>query len=160
MQVIPAFQVVIVGADAGVGAREQRRFRPAGQLQAESPNNVAGNLLLDREDVLHGPVEGFRPEIDAGCDIDQLRAHAQTRAGDAHTSRKHVGHLQLPAHLLHVLLDTAQPRRGVPGDYAHSPEPGERVDQLLGQAVAEVVVLRAGAEVGKRKHCNRMDIWA
>ena len=92
---------------------------------------------------------------DAG--IDELGAHAQAGAGDAHAAGQHRAHLQLVADGAHVLLPVAQLRGGVPRHHAHARHLGECVDQLFGEAVAEVLVLRLAAEIGEGQHRHRDD---
>src|SRR5260370_1086806 len=57
---IAAFEIPVVGADGGAAADRHGSLGPA-QLQPQGPHDGAGDFFLDREYVLHPPVERFRP---------------------------------------------------------------------------------------------------
>ena len=79
--------------------------------------------------------------------IDKLRRHTDAGSRLANTALKHVTDAQFPADLLHVhgsaLVDEARVAR----DHEEPAQPGQRRDNVLGHAIAEVLLLRIAAHV-------------
>src|SRR5664279_126081 len=69
-------QVEVVGRRV-TGRRGTRRRGLAEKPDAECARYRACDLVLNREDVVEGPVEALRPELVPARDVDELRGHAQ-----------------------------------------------------------------------------------
>jgi hypothetical protein len=115
-----------------------------------------GDLGLDREGVDHLAVVGLGPEMEAVPDADQLGGHPQVLALPPHAAFHHVGHAQPPADLAQVFILVLEiERRRAPGDLQVG-DLGKAVDDLLGQAVGEILGLFEGAVVLERQHGHRL----
>jgi hypothetical protein len=85
-----------------------------------------------------------------GAGVDELHGDPEVRAHAAHAAFDHARHAQPladPAHVLGAALELeARSARG----HAQALHRGERVDQLFGQAVAEVFLPLVRVEVQER----------
>ncbi len=121
------------------------------QLQANLPADVSRKLLLQRENAAQRPLVAAGPEMRLVAPIDQLRvdAHAITLAAD--TAFHNVVDVQL-------FGDFPDRRRAVRRPVLHDGGPGDDperfraestdlADHLLGQALGEVRLRRAAAQV-------------
>src|SRR5262249_41394337 len=110
-----------------------------------------GDLVLDGEDVRQLAVVRLRPEVVAVGDVDQLGADPQPVAGLADAALQDGADAELFADLADVLVAALEGEGGGAGGDVQPLDPGQGADQLLGQAVAEVLVLGVGAEVAERQ---------
>ena len=152
---MPAHQVRLVRLHV-LGVRADERLgRIVQQFHPELVDHAARDLVLHGEDVVELAVVPFRPELVAAGGVDELCGDTEARAGGAHAALEHGGDTELAtdfADVTRVPLELeGQSARGNP----HALERGERGDQLLGHALAEVVLVLARAEVAERQHGNR-----
>ena len=130
--------------------------RSAGnEHRPERLHDRARQLVLDREDALQLPVVALRPEVIAALAVDQLRSNAQGIPFATHAALQDGGDAELLADLPYteVLALVGKGRR--PRDDANAVDVRQRVDQLLGHAVGEVLVVAPAAQVGKGEHGDR-----
>ncbi len=141
----------------GVARRELDHCLPGGvrQLHLERLDDGVGDLFLDREHVLGQPVVLRRPDVVAAGDVDQLRRDAQPVAGLAHAPLEHRGHAELPPDEQPVLDPSRRrERRGARSDT--QPLDMRQVrDDLLGDALTEVLLIVVGAHVDERQDRDR-----
>ncbi len=124
------------------------------QAEVELLHDRGGDLVLDLEHVDELAVEALAPDVRIVGDVDELRRDPQPLARLADAALEHGAYPQRLAHPAQVLLATEAERRGT-RDHPQIREPGQRVDDLFGQPVAEVVVLAVGAHVDERQHRDR-----
>jgi hypothetical protein len=77
----PALQVVIVGLDMARGDFGEGAPLLGAEGDPQGPDDIAGDLLLDGEDVAELTVVGFRPEVVAAGGVDELDGDPQAVVG-------------------------------------------------------------------------------
>lgn len=112
----------------------------------------ARHFVLDHENVRHLPVVALRPEVCVARGVDQLRGDAHAISELAHAALEHVAGAQFPPDGLDVDRPPLVDESRIPGDHEQPRETRQVGDQVLGDAVAEVLLLRIVAEVGEGKH--------
>ena len=98
--------------------------------------------------------------------VDQLRRDPHTVAGLAHTAVEHGAYVQQASDFAAVHEPVLELERGGPSRDAQTAHVVQRVDDLLGGALAEIILVLGGAHVGESKHgdrcrfgrCNRRQI--
>src|SRR5215470_12103207 len=91
--------------------------------------------------------------------IDQLRRYAHTPAGLAHASFQHESDLQLTGHLPDADRLTFESEDGIAREHVERRDLGEVGYDILGDSVAEVLLLRIGAYVGEGQHSDRKLVY-
>ena len=114
-----------------------------------------GDLLLDGEDVVQLAVERAGPELEAGAAVHQPRRDPQPVLGLAHAPLEQRADAQPPRDLAAVDRRAAEAERGAARGDAQPGDAPERGDDLLGHAVAEVLLVARLAEVLERQHGER-----
>jgi hypothetical protein len=156
-----AAQVEVVGLHVPGRLDGQLGLLLRGQGDAQRLGNLARDLVLHLEDVLHLAVVPLRPQRKVGARVDELRVDPQAAAGPAQAAREHVGGRQLLADLGrgHRPVPIGQHRR--PREDLHPPDLREFRDDVLGDAVAEVLVLLHAAQVleihDRERRLGRLD---
>ncbi len=154
---VAALEIEVVGlevlrADAGPGLDPARL--PQGDL--ELAGDGGGDLVLDGEDVARVAVEALRPELISGPGVGQLRGDANAFSRPAHAALQHGSHVERRSDLLDVRFLALEREAGRARGHAQLRHPAQSAQDLLGDAVAEELVLRIGAEVGERQHGDRL----
>src|SRR5207302_4672889 len=85
----------------------------------------------------------------------ELREDAQAISVPAHAPFEHGRYVQLLADLANVQVFSLEGEGGGAGDHANSFDVGETVDDLLGHAVGEVLVVLVAAEVHEGQDGDR-----
>ena len=125
-----------------------------GQHAEERARCVLGDLFLEREDVAYLPVEFLGEDVVAGPHVDEVDADAQPLAVLAHAAAQHVLDAELLAEGAEIVV-RSEVEGGGARDDAQLMDARERVDQLLGQAIAEMSLIVGGTQVGERQHGDR-----
>ena len=152
---LAAAQVALVGLDA---AGRRRRGRPAldlGEHAAQRLGDGERDLLLHREDVGELAIVAPRPLLVAAHRIDQLEGDAQALAGLPHRALEDALDAEALADGAHVAGVTLELEGGGARGDAQAGEARQGVDQLLGHAFAEIVLVARRAHVGKGQHGDR-----
>jgi len=82
----------------------------------------------------------------------ELGGDAQAVAGPLHAAFQHGGDVELAAYGADIGVLSLELERGAACDHAQSTDFREGVDEVVGEAVAEVLVFFFGAEVHEGKH--------
>jgi hypothetical protein len=114
-----------------------------------------GDLVLDREHVLHGAVVTIRPQPVAVLDADQLGGDSQLLSRFANAALEHRRHAQLTSDLPDVQTGPSHLEGGSSGGDAQILNPRQPIDELLSDALAEVVLVLLRAHVDERQHGHR-----
>ena len=154
IQMKPSLQIEVIGLQILGRRLHQAAARIAGNTNRQRADDGARNLVLHGEDVREPPVVGFRPHVVAVGHTAELGGDAQTVAGSLHAVFQHGGHVELAAHAADIGVLPFELEGGPARDHAQSADLGEGVDQVVGQAVAEVLVFFIGTQVHKGKHGN------
>ena len=149
---------------AAPGGRRCRRRgsrsapRPRRGARARDPqrrHHRPRDLVLHREDVAGRPLVGLGPEIEPLAHAHQVDGDAEPVVGLAHAALEHGGDVEPAAGLAGVLAPALE-REGGGGRGDPEPRhPAERGGQLLGHAVAEILVGAVGAGVDQGEDGDR-----
>jgi hypothetical protein len=131
-------------------------FLPATQDASQRGRDTLGDLVLDGEDIFELAVVALRPALIAVLDVDQLHVDPEAIAGLAHAALENRGDTQAPSHGADVHSRPTELERRAAGGDAEPIDVGQRVDQLLGEAVTEIVLVAGRAQVGKRQDRDRL----
>jgi hypothetical protein len=147
-----AAQVMVVRLDVALGGLLDDRLVGGQQGPPQRLDHLRGDLVLDGEHVVQAAVVGVGPEVVAAARIDQLRRDPDLVALLAHAALEDVGHAEPLADGAQVLLLALEGEGGgAPGD-AEILDPGQHVEQLLGQALGEILVVRVHRHVDEGQH--------
>src|SRR5215472_12018358 len=117
------------------GTLDLRLLDPA----SEGGHDRAGDLVLDLEQLADVAIVAFGPDMIARRGIDQLRRDAQPLDRFADAALDHISDAELAAETLHVDILTAVLKGRVPGDYEELTEPRQLGDDVLGDAVYDIL---------------------
>ena len=147
-----AAQIEVVGGQ--IGGRSSGRTGALGGLQRgfDDPGNARRHFVLKLEDIVERAVEPVGPQMRTGRGIDQLsrNAHATPRLADG--ALKHIADAQFAPDLLHVGRLAFVRETRILGDDEEPANAAQRGDDLLNQAIGEILQLRIVAKVLKRQH--------
>jgi len=142
-----------MGLGAHGGRLDQRTVLHEPRLERQ--HDRARQLVLDRKDALELAIVALRPQVIPVRHADQLREDPELIALSAHAPFQDGGDVQLRADLPDVEVLALEEECGGAGDDANALDVGERVDDLLGHAVGEVLVLLVAAQVREGQHHDR-----
>ena len=129
----------------------ERRGR-SGKRHFQRGRDGLGDFVLHVEQVRHLAVIALRPEVIAVARVDELRGDAEARPGSPHAAFENGGDAQRVGDLANVLgLALEREGRRARG-HLQPRDLRQEIDDLLGQAVAEVLVVLVRAHVGERQH--------
>ncbi len=93
-----------------------------------------------------------------GGDLDELHGHAQTQVRLAYAAFEQCFDAELPADVADVCTRAAELKRRRPGRDTQAIDVCQRVDQLLCETLAQIVLIAAGAHVGEWKDRDGRDV--
>ncbi len=111
-----------------------------------------GYLVLHRKYVRQLAVETLRPQVGPISRGDQLRGHADAIARAPHAPFENIGHAQRLGDPADVGVLPLEGERGSARDYFQPGNLCQGVDDLLRQAVAEVLLLLVAAHIGEGQY--------
>ena len=150
--VVPAKPVV-----EQVGTR--RLLGPPGldadDLRAELVGDARDDLVLHAEQLGDRLVEPVGPDMRAGLRLDQLHVDPHALAAALDAALEHVAHVEVAPDLANVdwLAPIGEGR--VPGDDEGARDARQVGGQAIGDAVDEIFLLGAAAEIGEGEHDQR-----
>ena len=139
-------------------ARMRRFLTPLGHidLARELRGDRAGELILKIEQVLELQVEPVGPQRGLGGRVDGLDGDAKALVRPAQTAAENVAHGRGGCWTSWAGLAAQVEQEGrMPRDHHQVAEPREAGDDILGDALAEVVVAGIAGEVGQRQDRDR-----
>ena len=119
--------------------------------QAQRGDHGAGDLFLNGERVLHAAVELVRPKL-VPLAGDQPRADPQVVADFPHAALEQRGDAERARHLADVGGLALEVEGRAAGRDAQAGDGRQRVEDLLGDAVAHPVLVLGRAQVGEGEH--------
>ena len=125
------------------------------QVGLDSRGDIAGDVVLHGEDVAEPSVVALRPVMRSRDGVDQLGADAQPIAVAAHAAFEHVTDAELARNLAHIDCAVLVDEGGVAGDDEQPSDLGKTSDEVLREAVSEVVLVGVPAHVGEGQHRDR-----
>ena len=149
---IAAFQVQAVGLEV-LGVALGRGLVEVGKRgRAQRVHDGVGDLVLDREDVGEGAVVALGPEQAAVLGGAELRRNPQPVSGTAHRPLKHPGRPEQGTDGADVLRLAFEGKGRSARGHPQSFDLGQRVDQLVGDSIAQVFGVGVGAGVDEGQH--------
>ena len=125
------------------------------QLELERGDHRLRDLVLHREDVGELAVVGLRPEVVAVGGADELGCDADLVAGLAHASLEDRRDIQLGGDGPHVFVLALEREGGGSRGHVQAGHFCEQVEQLLGEAVGEIILVGIAAQVEQRQDGDR-----
>ena len=122
------------------------------KLRLDGGDDGLGDLVLHGEHVGEVAVVALGPEMAAGGDVVELRGDAHAVAALADAAFEHVAHAELVGDLLQVNGLALVDERGVARDHEEPAQLRQRGDDVLADAVGEILLLRIAAHVGEGQH--------
>ena len=132
---IAALQIEIVSGEILRRPSRTRRRPAIAELQFQLFDDAGRDLLLSADCVIERRVHRLRPDVAAAGSVDQLRRDAEPL-----TRRPHAAHDR----------ERAVGVGGVRRQNAKVRESGQVVDDFIPQALAEVLEIAPGGEIGER----------
>ncbi len=114
-----------------------------------------GDFVLDGENVGQVAIEALRPDVGAVAAGDQLGRDAYAWTGFAHAAFEQELDAEFLADVLHLHRATLVGERGVARDDGEARDLREISDDVLGDAVAEILLLRVAAHIGEWQDRDR-----
>ena len=152
---LPAAQIELIGVHVG-GRRPGDRLRLARQQpDPQRCDDAAGDLVLDGEHVGEHTVVALGPQIPARGRVGQLRRDPDPVPGPADAALEDVAGTQPGTHLPRVRARALEGEGGLAGSHEEPGDLGEIGDEVVGDAVAEVFLVRIAAHVHERQHRHR-----
>ena len=150
-----ALEVEVVCLDARGWGREQAdRSAATRSVTFSFSAMAAGDLVLNREDVSHFAIVPLGPEMVAVGDVDELCGDANPPAGAPHATLEHRGDVELLTDAAEIEVLALEGEGRCPRRHAQAGQLGQGVDDLLGDAIGEILVLGVAADVGEGQHGN------
>ena len=138
-----------------VGWKHWRVRRRADEGDAKGSRDGTRDVILNGKDIGHLPVVALGPEMTAVGRGDELCRHAEPTAGPANAALEYRAHTEGLCNPTDIVVLPLECERGGACDHLQSGEPRQRVDDLFGQTVAEVLVLLIAADVLERQDGDR-----
>ena len=126
--------------------------------RSDGPGDRQRDLVLHCKYVGQITVVTLRPNVVAGLGVDELRGHANPLAAPAHAAFQHVAHAEFAPDLLHVDRIALVGEAGIAGDDEQRTAAGQFGDDVVGDAVREILLLRVAAHVGEGEHGDRWSV--
>jgi len=157
LEVLHAEAEILLGAAVPEVPPLEPRLTPGlEQPDAERAADRPRDLVLNREDIFRLAVEALRPEEKAVGDVDELGGDPETGARPAHAPLEDgAADLEPAADLPGILGPALEGEARGARDHVQPAYFGERVDQLVGHPVGEVLVIRGWAQVGEWQYGDR-----
>src|SRR6185295_19274359 len=104
------------------------------------------------KDVVQPAIEALRPPVKAAGHFNELDGYAQPIVRLSHAAFEQAADAEMPADGANIRAGGAELKRRGPRRDTKAVDLGERVDQLLREAFAEVVLVAVAAHVRERQH--------
>src|SRR5690348_18442615 len=116
------------------------------QLRLERVRDVQCDIRLDRENVRELAIVRLCPYLPSGFRIDELRDDAHAVAGVTNAAVEHGRGAERRPDLLETLLSLLERHHGCARDDAQRADLGQMRDDVLGDAIGEVLLVRVRAQ--------------
>jgi hypothetical protein len=127
----------------------------AAELDLQGVRDRSRNLILHGKDIVPGAFVLVRPQQPAAMDVYQLRGDPQALARDADASLRYVLHFQTHSDFARILGPAFELKYRAACDDPQIFESRQRVDQLFGETIAEILVLARGSKVHEGQNRQR-----
>ena len=120
-------------------------------MHGKQRHDRSDDLVLDGKSVIELGIVVVGPPVRSGCGVDQLGADADAFAGAANAALQHVAHSELAPDLSDIRRLALVLEAGITRDDEQLAEPRELRDDVLDDAVGQVLLLGIGAQIGERE---------
>src|SRR5262245_40683328 len=118
-------------------------------------DDLTDDLVLNEEDIGHLPIEPVGPNVGAGLGVDELRHDADAVVGAPYAALEHITHPEIVSELGDVDSLALILKGGVAREQAKvTRRPRQLSHEVLGQAVAEILLLRVAAQIDEGSKLN------
>ena len=124
-------------------------------LGLERACDVFGNLVLDSENILQIPIVALGPKMAAALAVDQLCRDPHRVAGAPEAAFEYVADAEIVRHVTNIHRLAPELVGRVAGDHEQVGEARDVGDDVLGQPVGEVFLIRIPRQVLERQHRDR-----
>ncbi|MCZ7599457.1 MAG: hypothetical protein M5U09_19420 [Gammaproteobacteria bacterium] len=125
------------------------------ELGLDRRHDFPGDLVPDLEYVVQRTVESVRPHVMSVLRVDELSGDANMIAGPSNAPFENVPRAQLRSDLLDANRSSFIGKGRISRDYRKSAKVGQRGDDVLRDAVTEILLRRIPTHVGERQHRDR-----
>src|SRR5262249_9348396 len=129
--------------------------RSGWQASHESLDNLAGNFVLNAEDVFHRSVQAFSPNMPARDRVNQLNIDSKTSCRPPSVAFENVTDAQTSGDITDIDRLALVRKRRIACDNEQTIYAGEVRDQVLCQPVSEELVFRIAAQILERQDDDR-----
>ncbi len=152
---LPAAQIELIGVHVA-GRRPGDRLRLGRQQpDPEGSDDAAGDLVLHGEDVGEHPVVALGPEMPARGRVGQLRRDPNPLPGPADAPLQDVAGTQPGTHFTHVEGRPLEGEGRLARGHEQTGDLGEVGDEVVGDAVAEIVLVGVVTQIRERQDRDR-----
>src|SRR5438105_350243 len=155
MEKVPASQVVSVSFNIFRRHPADRLLLLRQQLHLELFHNGVGDFVLNGEDIGQITIKPLGPNMAAVLAPNELPSYPHTRSRLSHASFQDKSNAKLPTHLLHFHRLVFIGEGSVARDNKQSGNVGQISDDVLRNAITEILLLSVAAHVVKRQNGNR-----
>src|SRR5262249_33199850 len=127
-------------------------------MRGEDGDDRAHDLILDGKDVFELAVVVLSPSVSSGHGVDQLRGDAEAIPAPTHAALQHIAYPQIAPHIADIGRLALVLEARVAGDDEQLREARQLGDDVLGDAVAQVILLLVSAKIGEGEYGNRRRI--
>ena len=117
------------------------------QTRLNRTDRTQRDFVLKGQNIVELAVVAFRPKMNAGFGLDELRADPDALARLTYTTFQYVAHTQLATDPLHVHSLSLESEAGIARDNEQPFDARETGDDLLHHTVGKVFLLRIAAQV-------------
>src|SRR5262249_25654827 len=147
---ISATKIVIVGFPDRWWFQKRPVCLGLGHMSGKNCGDCARDFILNSEDVAQLAVIPLGPAMGSRHGIDELCVDANTVASSADAALEHIAHAELACDLADVGCLSFVLKSRISRDHQEFGEPRQFGDDVLGDAVAEVLLLYITAEISER----------
>jgi len=121
-----------------------------GEFWHQSSDDSGGYVILKLENVGNVAIVAFSPYVIPTLGVDELRRATEPVAGPADTALQDVTHTEVFTYLCHINGFTFIRERRISSGYEKIVKLGQSGDDVLGDAVSEILLLRIARHVVER----------
>ena len=147
-KIIPRFDIVGL-------TPTQARLIAFRKVYLERDDDLAGNLVLERKNIADLPVVSFRPDVTLGPGFDELRGDPHAIVCGADASFKNVANAQIPRDIRNLDRAPLVDERRIACDHLKFRYLGQGRDDVFGDAVGKIFLIRVARHIFKRQHRDR-----
>src|SRR5882762_8887298 len=152
---LPPHEVEIVSLDIVRAALLDGLLLFGQELEFQSLDDRCGDFVLQREDVVEVAVVTLGPEVIVARPVHQLGGDPYAATCFAHTAFQYMVDLEFTCDFRHVDVLALEYESAVAGGHRQRRDLAQIRDDVLGDSVAKILLLRIAAHVGKGQDADR-----